>query len=91
MQTAYRLGMRKFTVSNIGPIGCTPYEVVMDGSCITSIQDMAMGFNAALKPMTEQLQTELPGSVFVYIDSFTVVTNIIDNAASYGMSLGHMI
>ncbi len=86
--------MRKFTVSNIGPIGCTPSEVArgsLNGSCITSIQDMAMGFNAALKPMTEQLQAELPGSVFVYIDSFTVVTNIINNAASYGMSLGHMI
>ncbi|KAH8972128.1 hypothetical protein BDL97_02G178800 [Sphagnum fallax] len=89
-QKAYSLGMRKFTVSNIGPIGCTPSEVVrgsLNGSCITSIQDMAMGFNAALKPMTEQLQAELPGSVFVYIDSFTVVMNIINNAASYGFTV----
>jgi hypothetical protein len=52
---------------------------------------MAMGFNAALKPMTEQLQAELPGSVFVYIDSFSVVMNIINNAASYGMSLCRII
>ncbi|CAM6008560.1 unnamed protein product [Sphagnum balticum] len=89
-QTAYSLGMRKFTVSNIGPIGCTPSEVAsrsLNGSCITSIQDMAMGFNAALKPMTEQLQAELPGSVFVYIDSFKVVTNIINNAALYGFTV----
>jgi len=89
-QTAYSLGMRKFTVANIGPIGCTPSELAkgsLDGSCITSIQDMAMGFNAALKPMTEQLQAELPGSVFVYIDSFSVVMNIINNAASYGFTV----
>jgi hypothetical protein len=86
--------MRKFTVANIGPIGCTPSELAkgsLDGSCITSIQDMAMGFNVALKPMTEQLQAELPGSVFVYIDSFAVVMNIINNAASYGMSLCRII
>jgi hypothetical protein len=63
----------------------------LNGSCVTSIQDMVMGFNVALKPMTEQLQAELPGSIFVYIDSFTVVTNIINNAASYGMSFRHLI
>jgi hypothetical protein len=85
-QTAYNLGVRKITVANIGSTGSTPSELSTrstTGSCVSSIQDLAMRFNAALKPMTEELQAELPGSTIVYIKSFSIVMNIINNAASY--------
>ncbi|CAK9858186.1 unnamed protein product [Sphagnum jensenii] len=84
--TAYSLRMRKITVANIGSTGCTSSELSTrstSGSCVSSIQDSAMIFNAALKPMTEELQAELPGSTIVYIKSFSIVMNIINNAASY--------
>jgi hypothetical protein len=86
LQTAYSLGMQKITVANIGSTGCTPSELSTrstSGSCVSSIQDLTMRFNAALKPMTEELQAELPGSTIVYIKSFSIVMNIINNAASY--------
>ncbi|KAH8974896.1 hypothetical protein BDL97_01G126400, partial [Sphagnum fallax] len=82
--TAYSLGMQKITVANIGSTGCTPSELSTRStseSCVSSMQDLI--FNAALKPMTEELQAELPGSTIVYIKSFSIVMNIINNAASY--------
>jgi hypothetical protein len=84
LQTAYSLGMQKITVANIGSTGCTPSELSTRStseSCVSSMQDLI--FNAALKPMTEELQAELPGSTIVYIKSFSIVMNIINNAASY--------
>lgn len=87
MQTAYGLGMRKFIVSNIGPIGCAPSVLSsrsLGGECVAEVNNYAIGFNAALKPLLSELQTQLPGSVFVYTNAFDVVKAIIDNPVAHG-------
>lgn len=87
MQTAYGLGMRKFIISNMGPIGCAPSVLStrsQNGECIQEVNGYAITFNAALKPMLESLQAELPGSVFLNANAFDVVKSILDNPLKYG-------
>ena len=89
LQTAYSLGMRKFTISNIGPIGCAPSVLSTkskNGECVDEVNNYAIGFNAAMKAMLESLQPQLPGATLVYINAFDVVKAIIDNPTKYGTS-----
>jgi hypothetical protein len=79
--------MRKFIVSNIGPIGCAPSVLSsrsQGGECVAEVNNYAIGFNAALKPLLSELQTQLPGSVFVYTNAFDVVKAIIDDPIAHG-------
>lgn len=81
--------MRKITIASIGPIGCAPSILVtrsVYGNCIDYINGYARNFNAALKPMLEQLQPQLPGSTLVYIDAYTIVMNILQNPLQYGIN-----
>jgi phospholipase/lecithinase/hemolysin len=48
------------------------------------LNNYAIGFNAALKPLLSELQTQLPGSVFVYTNAFDVVKAIIDDPIAHG-------
>jgi len=87
LQTAYGLGMRKFIVSNMAPIGCAPSVVSSKskaGECVQEVNTYALNFNAALKPMLQTLQSQLPNSVFLYANAYDVVKGIIDNPLKYG-------
>ncbi|KAG0585695.1 hypothetical protein M758_2G029800 [Ceratodon purpureus] len=89
LKTAYGLGMRKFIISNMGPIGCAPSVLSTrskNGECVQEVNDYAINFNNALKPMLESVQTELPGSVILYANAFGVVKSIIDNPLKYGFT-----
>lgn len=89
LKTAYGLGMRKFIISNMGPIGCAPSVLStrsQNGECIQEVNGYAITFNAALKPMLESLQAELPGSVFLNANAFDVVKSILDNPLKYGFT-----
>jgi phospholipase/lecithinase/hemolysin len=78
-----QLGDATIAISNIRPIGCAPSELAT-GKCINKLQKLAQGFNAALKPVTEKLQKELPGSTILYVNAYDNVMNIINNPTHYG-------
>lgn len=89
LQTAYGLGMRKFIISNMGPIGCAPSVLSSEsqaGECVQEANNYAINFNAALKPMLRSLQAELPNSVFLYANAFDVVKALVDNPLQYGFT-----
>ncbi|KAG0612997.1 hypothetical protein M758_6G068200 [Ceratodon purpureus] len=89
LKTAYGLGMRKFIVSSIGPIGCAPSVLSSQsqgGECVEEVNNYAIGFNAALKPMLIELQSQLPNSVFVYTNAYDVVMAIINDPIKYGFT-----
>lgn len=89
LKTAYGLGMRKFIVSNMGPIGCAPSVLSSKsqaGECVQEVNNYALGFNAALKPMLQSLQAELPGSIFIYANAFDIVRGIIADPLKYGFT-----
>jgi len=79
--------MRKFIISNMGPIGCAPSIVSaksVAGECVQEMNNLALNFNAALKPMLETLQAQLPNSVFLYANAYDVVKGVVDNPLKYG-------
>lgn len=83
----YNMGARKISISALGPLGCIPSQLSMkskDGTCVALLQEVASNFNAALKVMTEQLNSELSGVTFVYANSFDMVFGYIQNPSTYG-------
>ncbi|KAJ7566667.1 hypothetical protein O6H91_02G113700 [Diphasiastrum complanatum] len=84
----YNLGARKLTVSNIGPLGCIPSQLSMKAirtECIPELNEYASNFNAALKPMLQELNRELPGAMFVYGNGYDMIFGIINNPGNYGI------
>ncbi|KAI3857762.1 hypothetical protein MKX03_023985 [Papaver bracteatum] len=86
----YEMGARKFVIQNVPPIGCVPLErdlnhLWVGDSCVTSMNDAAMLFNAKLKTLVSELNSNLVGSKFVYADLYYIASDIIENYQSFGL------
>ena len=87
------MGARKLTIAGLGPLGCIPSQLnknknkLANGQCIEALQEIAVSFNAQLKSMTEELNRELmqPKATFLFIDSFHVAMEFINNPGTYGI------
>ncbi|CAB4293126.1 unnamed protein product [Prunus armeniaca] len=84
----YNLGARKIIVTNVGPIGCIPFErettLAAGDFCVEKPNQLARLFNIQLKSLVKELSTNLEGSKFVYADVYRIVDDIIQNHISYG-------
>ncbi|XP_051129833.1 GDSL esterase/lipase At1g33811-like [Andrographis paniculata] len=91
----YKLGARKVIVSGIGKIGCIPYELARyNGSgsaCNEEINSAIALFNNGLKALVDGYNNnnnqQLPGSKFVYLDSFRSSQDLVENAKTYGFEV----
>lgn len=87
LQNVYKLGARKVLVSAVGPIGCIPSRLALgspDGRCIASENEMAVGFNVALKSLLLELTQTLPHSLFLYGNVYDGVLEAIENPHAHG-------
>lgn len=93
VQTLYKEGGRVFWVHNTGPIGCLPYTVIYypnkDGNldqsgCVRPRNDIAQVYNKQLKDRIGWLRTQLPGSVFTYVDVYSAKYALISDAKNQG-------
>ncbi|VFR03548.1 unnamed protein product [Cuscuta campestris] len=82
------LGLRKFLLGGIGPLGCIPNQLATQaapqGQCVSHVNDMVEHFNFRLSDLVDQLNRDLVPSVFVYGNTFLAFSNIITNASTYG-------
>lgn len=93
LTTIYNLGARKVLVSNVGPVGCIPSRLALgspDGRCVASENEMAVGFNVALKSLLQELTQTLPGSLFLYGNVYDGVLDTIENPQSQGFSVSNI-
>ncbi|CAK9326026.1 unnamed protein product [Citrullus colocynthis] len=85
LKILYGQGARKVAIFGVGSIGCTPYARVnfehKGSPCVDNINNAIQLFNAGLKSLVEQLNTNLPTAQFTFIDVFKIST--ID-PSSYG-------
>ncbi|KAH9297686.1 hypothetical protein KI387_029368, partial [Taxus chinensis] len=85
----YNLGARKYIVSGIGPLGCIPYQLSnagsVDGECIASTNKLVLSFNTRLKDLINNLNSKLPMATIVYLNTYNVVSEIIQNYQNYGL------
>ncbi|GMI74208.1 hypothetical protein like AT5G45670 [Hibiscus trionum] len=72
LKTLYDNGARKFAVYGIGGIGCTPYIISAigpdDSGCVDKFNEGATLFNDRLKPLVNQLNKNLTGAKFTYLN-----------------------
>ncbi|KAL2244730.1 UNVERIFIED_CONTAM: GDSL esterase/lipase [Sesamum indicum] len=72
LRTLYNTGVRKVAVFGIGLLGCLPQELGMyptNGSpCVDFINNYVQLFNNRLKPLIDNLNSNLPNAQFIYIN-----------------------
>ena len=66
------MGARKFAITNLGLLGCVPALRALDpaGACVDGLNQLAAGFNDALRSLLAGLAPRLPGLVYSLADSF---------------------
>ncbi|KAK8521951.1 hypothetical protein V6N12_066521 [Hibiscus sabdariffa] len=86
LKTLYDTGARKFAVYGLGLIGCTPFTISEYGTngslCVDRLNEAATLFNDRLRPLIDQLNSNLTDAKFTYLnptgseaDLATFVTN----------------
>ncbi|XAR66619.1 Triacylglycerol lipase [Bertholletia excelsa] len=73
LRTLYGLGARKVAIFGIFQVGCTPTRRAQSGSngslCVDSDNSDVQLFNNRLKPLVDELNSNLTGAQFIYINS----------------------
>ncbi|KAL5728949.1 hypothetical protein ACHQM5_001968 [Ranunculus cassubicifolius] len=89
IQKLHRLGARKFVLISVYPLGCIPLvkkTFSANQECVDTLNQAAQLFNSYLKSMVDVLTPKLPGSSFVYIDSYKIIMDILDSPAANGFN-----
>lgn len=76
-------------VVGVGPLGCIPFvrslNPLPSGRCSSDANNLIQGYNKKLRKTLYQLNEELgPSAIFVYANSFNIVTGIIRHYQQYG-------
>ncbi|XP_058074097.1 GDSL esterase/lipase At1g29670-like [Magnolia sinica] len=82
----YGLGGRKFVVLSVQVMGCIPTvrESIGNGSCFEPFNEAALLFNQRLKLLVDDIKTQMPASNLVFVNSYKIIKDIIDNPISKG-------
>ncbi|CAA0839283.1 GDSL esterase/lipase [Striga hermonthica] len=88
----HSLGLRKFFLGGIGPLGCIPNQLAANlpppGKCVDSTNNMVEMFNNRLVSLVDQLNSKHNnGSVFTYGNTFGAFVDILNNPKIYGFSV----
>ncbi|CAH1451597.1 unnamed protein product [Lactuca virosa] len=89
LKRLHELGARKFVVVDIGPLGCLPFvraiHLLPDGKCHEEMNMLIRGYNEKLRQAVNILNQEMGnGSIFVYANSYDVISEMLQNYRDYG-------
>ncbi|KAK3230027.1 hypothetical protein Dsin_001908 [Dipteronia sinensis] len=89
LTSLYNLGARKFVLAGLGRMGCIPSILAQNtvGRCSEEVNQLVMPFNANVKTMINNLNTNLPGAKFTFIDVAHMFEDLLTNYRSYGFSV----
>ncbi|KAJ6762246.1 GDSL-LIKE LIPASE/ACYLHYDROLASE-RELATED [Salix koriyanagi] len=84
----YSLGLRKFLLAGIGPLGCIPNQRASapPDRCVDYVNQILGTYNEGLKSLVDQLNTH-PGAMFLYGNTYGAVGDILNNPSTYGFSV----
>ena len=88
LKQLYNLGAKQILVTDIGPIGCIPSQLAVksvNGECIDFDNNLAINYNAGLKLLISQLNSQFLDSKFIYVDSYDPILEYRNNPTKYGM------
>ncbi|CAK9149241.1 unnamed protein product [Ilex paraguariensis] len=76
LTTLYKLRARKIAIFGLGLIGCIPAELGMYGTnssaCVDTINNQVQLFNDRLKPLVDELNSNLTDAKFIYINTTSI-------------------
>ncbi|XP_031285661.1 GDSL esterase/lipase 7-like [Pistacia vera] len=87
LSTLYRLGARKMVVVGVGPLGCIPDQLSTangNNSCVKQVNNLAAMFNSRLIQLVDTLNATLPGSFFIYQNTYDLIYDMVTNPSRYG-------
>ncbi|OMO77682.1 Lipase, GDSL [Corchorus olitorius] len=86
----YSLGLRKFFIAGIGPIGCIPNQRATGqappGRCVDYVNQILGTFNQGLKSIADQLNRR-PGATVAIGNTYGAVGDILNNPSTYGFNV----
>ncbi|PIA63332.1 hypothetical protein AQUCO_00200982v1 [Aquilegia coerulea] len=88
----YRLGARKMVLTGIGPLGCIPSQLSMvsgNKGCVARVNNLVRIFNDRLLLLSETLNASLPGTFFIYQDTYNSFFDLIKNPSQYGFNVSN--
>ncbi|XP_043711417.1 GDSL esterase/lipase At1g71250-like [Telopea speciosissima] len=87
----YNVGLRKFLLPGIGPLGCIPNQLATGkappGRCVSYVNEIVGMFNEGLRSLVDQLNSYHPGAIFVYGNTYGAMGDTLNNPATYGFSV----
>ncbi|CAI9753557.1 unnamed protein product [Fraxinus pennsylvanica] len=85
------LGLRKFFIGGIGPLGCIPNQLATGltppGKCVAFTNEVVRMFNTRLISLVDQLNSNYTGSIYAYGNTFGAFYDILNNSKEYGFSV----
>ncbi|KAD5508216.1 hypothetical protein E3N88_15919 [Mikania micrantha] len=89
LKRLHKLGARKIVVVDIGPLGCIPFvrsiHFLPVGKCHEEMNTLIRGYNQKLRTSVHHLNQEMgSGSIFVYANSYDVISAMLQNYRDYG-------
>ncbi|GFZ09701.1 GDSL-like Lipase/Acylhydrolase superfamily protein [Actinidia rufa] len=88
----YSIGLRKFVLAGVGPLGCIPNQLATGqapaGRCVDYVNQMLGSFNEGLRSLVNILNNGThPGAIFVYGNTYAIFGDILNNPAAYGFNV----
>ncbi|KAJ6776128.1 GDSL-LIKE LIPASE/ACYLHYDROLASE [Salix koriyanagi] len=90
IQEIYSMGGRKFGLSKLLPLGCTPISrglnIVRTGGsgCLEEVTVLAKLHNRALPKALKELKSQLKGYTYSVFDAYTVADALFNSPSKYG-------
>ncbi|KAK8353401.1 hypothetical protein V6Z12_A05G155600 [Gossypium hirsutum] len=86
LMRVYNLDARKIAVTSAAPLGCIPFErdKFSIDDCVPHVNELAKLYNVRLKILLSELTKHLAGSIFIYMNSYTTLEDVLQNYKSYG-------
>ncbi|KAC9625047.1 hypothetical protein E3N88_45527 [Mikania micrantha] len=84
----YGMGARKFVVTAVGVLGCTPKQRNQNttNDCKAETNDWSTKYNTALQVLLQDLKSELSDINYSYFDTYGAMNNIIQHPQTHGIT-----
>ncbi|XP_044510131.1 GDSL esterase/lipase At1g71691-like [Mangifera indica] len=89
LTSLYNLGARNVVLAGLGRMGCIPSILAQNqlGACSEEVNQLVLPFNTNVKTMINNLNANLLGSKFIYIDIARMFVDLLVNYRSYGFNV----
>jgi len=86
VQSLYASGARSFIVLNVPNLAITPAVLSQGEPAVSTAAYLSSAFNTELDALLDQLESVLPGSEFLRLDVWSLLSSIAMDPESYGLT-----